>query len=198
MASPPPRPAGTSCLAEAWGGVGGVRRAGGRPWSLDGVCGLRRGRWTRPRTRALRAAPRLSQASSGRSTWSPPRPPAQLPFAACAPGAQSRRAASASLCPPSRGRARAGAQRRGRCPGGRAGRPPAGVPARQPRNPAVGEAVCRPCRAGALVSLVWNFHPTCTPQAGQELGAVGTTPAGSVAARGGFGATRGLRTQNPA
>lgn len=61
MASPPPRPAGTSCLAEAWGGVGGVRRAGRRPCSLDGVCRLRRGRWTRPRTRALRAAPRLGQ-----------------------------------------------------------------------------------------------------------------------------------------
>lgn len=193
MPSPPPTPspfrvspAGTSNLAEVRGGMGGAWRVGGgwmefmgcgeaagpdparSPAPILGLDSLRPG-CAKPHA-SLPPGPGPPPGGKGTPGKTPSPSNSPLPFAARAlTGAQPGPVASASLSLPGQDHA-AGAQRRGWGPGvaPRAGH---GTPLRS-SNAAAWEAACRPCRTGALLSLVWNFYPPRKPQAG--AGAVGS------------------------
>lgn len=203
MASPPPHPLwglGSPLSrrdVESGGGVGwGVTSAAGwRPalqpgrssWAaerpldptpsrspaLPSSPGIAFGPAARGVTRHSLACPR---ASSGRGSQMPPSPSSgPLPFAARAPRLTVRPSRLRLLLRVSEGLPRRGAAQ-GAVSGGSRPASARQSPGSAAPNPAVGEAVCRPCRAGALLSLVWNFHPTCTPQAGTGAGGCGSRP----------------------
>lgn len=208
-----PDPSGVSALPRrrrvwwrrGWGweeleGGSGRRR-------LDGVYGLRRGRWTGPRTGTQRAHPRPGQPlaallAASRATPTPvPAPPPgggapltlQQPPPICRARPAARRSTPPSLSPiPGRGRTRGRGAAQGAAPGGSCpARPPA---SRLPgSDTAAQEAARRPCRAGALLSLVWNSHRTRKPQAGQRPWGAGAAPGGGVDAGCGLRETRALR-----
>ena len=189
------------------GGVGGSWRAaaGAAGWTEFMGCGEAAGpdpepeprapilgraslwpRCSQPQAPLPRLSRRLLPGRGGRP--SPSSNP--LPYAARAPRRAGR---PRRLCLPSRAGAGrgAGAQRRARRPEGLAQRPPASR--LRGSDTAAQEAARRPCRAEALLSLVWNSHPTRKPQAGQRPWGAGAAPGGGVDSGCGLRETRGLR-----
>lgn len=128
-------------------------------------------------------------ASSRRGAPHPPPDPSSL---RARPGA--RRSTSLPLAPlPVRGSARSRGAAQAVASGGSCPSPsPAGSLLRGSDSEARG-AARRPCRAGALLSLICSSRPKLKPQAGQRPWGVGTARRGGVDAGSGRGATERLR-----
>lgn len=170
---------------ESGGGAGGVGRswraaAGAAGWTEFMGCGEAAGPDPEPEPRApiLGLAslwPRCSQPHAPLPRLSRRLLPGggapltlQQPPPLCRARPAARRSTPPSLSPfPGRGRTRGRGAAQDAAPGGSCpARPPA---SRLPgSDTAAQEAARRPCRAGALLSLVWNSHRTRKPQAGQR------------------------------